>query len=189
MHNYIRVMIMKALNLNSRKESPVREKAKRSFIRAFGRAAAVVLISSGLMVGCAGNNSNVRSDSAKQTEVAKADAEKPTKSILELSKEVYDYREQEMELIVERDRLIREKEEARAKKEEARAKKEEARAKKEAALKRAAEACKDMADILDEMVERCREGEEKYCGEEYKKRVKIYEKQCVDSGVALKLGE
>ena len=159
MHNYIRVMIMKALNLNPRKESPVKEKAKRSFLRAFTRAAAVVLISSGLMVGCAGNNSNVRSDSTKQTEVAKAGTKSPSKEVTykEIAKAVRESGEAYDDLIehvMERARLVDEMEEARAKKEEARAERKDICDKMYADLKSKDDYCKENScskDILEKI--------------------------------------
>jgi len=160
-----------------------------SFVRAFERAAGVVVLSTTLMFNCATTKSADTSSRyvAKSTTTSQEINYKGDPNETKLQKLV----NRAVELASEAQRLEEQKEQALKAAEEAAKREEQARQEKEQALKAAEEAakreeqarlkeeqaCKGMYNALMEMKELCKKGDKENC-EEYKKDAPIYEKEC-----------
>ena len=153
-----------------------------SFVRAFERAAGVVVLSTTLMFNCATTKSADTSSRyvAESTTTSQEINYKGDPNETKLQKLV----NRAVELASEAQRLEEQKEQALKAAEEAAKREEQARQEKEQALKAAEEAakreeqaCKGMYNALMEMKELCKKGDKENC-EEYKKDAPIYEKEC-----------
>jgi len=174
----------------------------KSFVRAFERAAGVVVLSTTLMFNCATTKSADTSSryAAESTTTSRSADSKEVINTLDKIKKINDaeselikkslYHMEEAEKAAKIEEQARqEKEQARQKKEqalkaaeEAAKKEEQARLKEEQALKKAGledetQICKGMFDALMEMKELCNKGSAKYC-KDYKENLPIYETEC-----------
>ena len=160
----------------------------KSFIRAFERAAGVVVLSTTLMFNCATTKSADTSSRyvAESTTTSRSADSKEVINTLDKIKKINDA---ESELIKkslyhmeEAEKAAKIEEQALKAAEEAAKKEEQARLKEEQALKKAGledetQICKGMFDALMEMKELCNKGSAKYC-KDYKENLPIYETEC-----------
>jgi hypothetical protein len=160
-----------------------------SFIRAFERAAGVVVLSTTLMFNCATTKSAdtssryvAESTTTSQEVNYKGDPnetklQKLVNRAVELaikSQQLYEIEEQAR---LKEEQALKAAEEARQKKEQARLKEEQALKAAEEAAKREEQACKGMYNALMEMKELCKKGDKKNC-EDYKECLPQYEELC-----------
>ena len=152
-----------------------------SFIRAFERAAGVVVLSTTLMFNCATTKS-ADTSSRYVSESTTTSRSADSKEVINALDKIKKINDSESELIKKSLYHMEEAEKAAKIEEQARLKEEQARLKEEQALKKAGledetQICKGMFDTLMEMKELCNKGSAKYC-KDYKENLPIYETEC-----------
>ena len=136
-------------SLKQENVDPSKISKAKSFIRAFERAAGVVVLSTTLMFNCATTkSSDVNTSSTYIAESTTSQELKGYREIAKNAKELLELTKRLGELTIEAQRLEKEKEQARLKEEQARLKEEQA-------LKKARELCVKMKEFLDNKEKEC----------------------------------